>query len=381
MRLETIIRLSLINSIGFLVSTLVAIWLGSVAAHFDMPAWFAGFASFALIGGAALLNTLTPQLFGRYAPRPLGRVALCVAGAGYFVALLPHPAFFALGCVIAGCATGVVLNIVNRIMGSSDHVQSSYAILVLVQIGFGAVSYLASATLASNFGVLACFAYSGTAALLGSLLLGGAGFEDRREDQQEAPAAVGQSLATPPNGTAGFLALASMALFYIGLAPLSAFMPAIGEATGLSTERANQIIGLGLPFSLVGAIVSKLLGERVRPLAAVTSCAVLLAASGPLITMHPSFALFIGGVFITVAPAMFATPYFFAQLGALDPTGRYAAKGPAMMLSGLAIGPSIAVMLNGRYGLASIGLFSSALLLLSAVAFTTSIMVRSPAKP
>ena len=60
---------------------------------------------------------------------------------------------------------------------------------------------------------------------------------------------------------------------------------------------------------------------------------------------------------------------YFAELGALDRTGRYASFGPAMMLAGIAGGPSAAVFLRDSLGLAAVGLFSALLLTLSAVAF------------
>lgn len=373
MTLAIIIRLSLINAIGFLISTLLPIWLGDIDRHLGTEAWFAGLAAFALIGGAALFNTLTPYLFASHRPLPLVRAALLIAAAGHFIAAIHHVIPFFAGCLLSGCAVGVVLSVINRVMGSSEHVQRSYSILVLVQIGFGAFSFLSSATLASYFGLQAPFVYSGFAALFGMVLLRGVHFE-----AQASPTAVPNARLT--NRTAGLLALAAMALFFVGLAPLSAFMPAVGREAGLSIERANQIIGLGLPFSFVGAMMAKVMGERVSPLAAVISSTLLLAASGLAVTFHPTLPLFITGVFMTVAPAMFSTPYFFARLGALDNNGRYAAQGPAMMLVGLATGPSIAVMLNASYGLPAIGIFSCALFLLSAAAFLASALAEPSRK-
>lgn len=371
MTLGTIIRLSLINSIGFLVSTLIAIWVGGIAPYFGMPAWFAGLAAFTQIGGAALFNILTPYLFGRYPILPLARIALAVAAAGFFIATIHNVTLFSAGCLLSGCAIGVVLNVVNRMMGSSEHVQSNYSTLVLVQIGFGAASFLASAALVSYFGFHALFAYSGSAALFGLLLLIGVTFEVREES------GIAATVSPTTNRPAALLALFSLGFFFLGLAPISAFMPAVGQAAGLSVDRAYQIIGLGLPFSLLGAVLAKVLGERISPLVAIVSSTLLLAVSCLAVTLHPTFALFTMGVFMTVAPAMFSTPYFFAQLGGLDQNGRYAAQGPAVMLIGLATGPSVAVILNAQYGLPAIGIFSFLLLLLSAAAFSASTLAKS----
>jgi hypothetical protein len=247
--------------------------------------------------------------------------------------------------------------VTNRLMGSTDHVQKSYAIFVMIEIVAAMTMFLLSSALMTRFGVLGVFPVVSARAVLGCVLL------VKLPLDQSMPEAI--NAAEPPahRGRA-MLALASFASFFIGQATLNSFMPTIGQAAGLASAQANQLIGLGMPSGFIGAILARVIGERVRPVMPIVIVVALLATVAVLLTGAPSGALFVIGVVALAATTLFSLPYFFAQLGAYDRAGRYTAFGPAMMLTGLATGPSSAVLLDARFGLASVGLFSAALLAL-----------------
>jgi hypothetical protein len=167
----TIIRLSTVNAIGFSSTTILPLWLGAIAPHFHMPAWFAGAAVILLLGTAALFNLITPILFRRFPLLPLARVALLIGGGGYLLAASPSPALFLLACLLTGTALGVVLNVTNRLMGSIEHVQKGYAIFQLVEICFATILFLGSTFLIARLGLAAMFPFAAGGCFIGLLLL------------------------------------------------------------------------------------------------------------------------------------------------------------------------------------------------------------------
>ncbi|MEP7244142.1 MAG: hypothetical protein ABI885_10695 [Gammaproteobacteria bacterium] len=362
MKTRTLLRLACVNALGFSASTILPLWLAGIAGQFGMPPWFTGAAVVAQLGGAAAFNLATPFLFRGVRLLLLARVSFIVAAAAYLTAVTHSPALFLAACLVCGCALGAVLNVTNRLMGAVEHVQKGYAIFVMMEICVAMVLFLGSAALVARFGLLAVFPAVSLSAVLGCVLL------LRLPLDPSMPTAISRS-GDAPGSARAVLALASFALFFIGQATLNSFMPTIGQAAGISAVHANQLIGLGMPAGFVGAILARVIGERVRPIVPVAIVVVLLAAIAPPLAATPGVVIFIVGVVALAISTLFSLPYFFAQLGTYDRSGRYTAFGPAMMLVGLAVGPSSAVMLNASFGLPAVGLFSAALLVLGGLGF------------
>ena len=363
---RSLLRIASVNAVGFSASTVMPLWLGGVAHAFGMPAWFAGAAVVAQLGGAALFNLLTPILFGRFSLLPLARVGLLVAAAGYLLAVTASPALFITACFLSGAALGTVLNVTNRLMGSGDHVQKGYAIFLLIEICFATVVFLGSSALMARFGLRAVFPVVGATALLAFVILW-------RLPVALTPSGAPERRALGADRLPAMMALGAFALFFIGQATLNGFMPTIGQAAGLDAQSAAQIIGLGMPFGFAGAMLARLVGDRVRPIVPVTIVVLLLACAAPLLTLMPTVTIYTMGVIALAVSTMFSVPYFFAHLATFDAGGRYTAFGPAMMLTGIATGPSVAVLLDATFGLGAVGLFAAALLLIGGGVFAFSV--------
>jgi predicted MFS family arabinose efflux permease len=374
MKTSTSVQLALVNATGFSASTLMPLWLGRIAVYLAMPDWFPSLAVAVQIGAAAAFNLVTPSLFAGYPMRKLMSSALIVAVIGYGLAAVGTPTSFLAGCLISGGALGVLLNATNRVMGSSDHVQKGYAIFVIVEVCFATLLFLGCAAASELFGLYAVFLIAATvavcaAAFLTTIPISGAMPANAREGGETSRAFQAR------------LALVSFILFFIGQASLHGFLPVIGETAGLSRAQAAQVVGLSMPFGLLGAVLSRLLGERIPPKSAILFVVPTFAVAAVVITLVPSVPLFITAIAIVFVATIFCVPYFFAELGALDQTGRYTSFGPAMMLVGIAIGPSAAVLLKSTFGLRAVGAFSATTLLLSAAVFIAAVrprLVRSP---
>ncbi|MBO9376430.1 DUF4440 domain-containing protein [Sphingomonas histidinilytica] len=356
-----ILRLAIINTVGFSASTVMPLWLGGIAAQFGMPAWFAGVAVAIQLGAAALFNLATPLLFRNMLLLPLARYAMGVAGMAFLLALVPSPAVFLVAALLSGGALGTSLNVINRLMGSNEHVQHGYALFVLMEVVVATILFLAGAALIERFGLMAIFVELAAAAGFALLIL------LHFPTGSNMPSAVGQTDPSA-NPRAGLIGLGAFAFFFVGQATINSFMPVIGQAAGLSSAAANQIIGLGMPFGFLGGMLARFVGERVKPVMPVVAVTMLLACIAPGLTLMPDPSIFRVGVIALACSTMFVVPYFFAQLGASDHSGRFTAFGPAMMLTGLAIGPGIAVMLKSRFGIEAVGLFSSSMLVLGGCA-------------
>lgn len=371
MRMVATLRLAIINTVGFSASTIMPLWLGDIAGHFGMPAWFAGVAVAVQLGAAALFNLATPILFRNMLLLPLARGAMAVAGMAFLLALVPSPAVFLIAALVSGGALGTSLNVINRLMGSNEHVQHGYALFVLMEVVIATFLFLTGAALIEQFGLMAIFVEVAVAAGLALLLL------LHFPIGSDMPRAVGQTDPSA-NSRAGFIGLAAFACFFVGQATINSFMPVIGQAAGLSSAAANQIIGLGMPFGFLGGMLARFVGERVKPVVPVIGVTMLLACIAPSLTLMPDASIFRVGAIVLACSTMFVVPYFFAQLGASDRSGRFTAFGPAMMLTGLAIGPGIAVMLKSRFGIEAIGLFSSAMLMLGGWASLLALQAAAP---
>lgn len=385
MQTATHLRLALVNAVGFSASTVMPLWLADIAGHFAMPATFASQAVLAQIGGAALFNILTPALFRAAEPLQVARGALLVAALAYFFAMTSSSALFLSACLVCGASLGVLLNITNRLMGrstgGSGQVHRGYAIFVLVEVCFATLLFIGGASLIERFGLLSLFPAISAVALAGLLLL--PRLATSIPSMHDAtPVASNCSDATLDWAklTKPGLGLCALALFFIGQSALNSFLPTFGQAVGLTSAKASQTIALGMPFGFIGAMLARVLGERVRRVVAICIAVTVLASLAPALAMAPRLTLFVAVVVTLALSTMFCVPYFFAQLGAFDRNGRYTAFGPAMMLSGIAIGPSAAVMLNDSFGLAAVGVLSASLLIASGACFALTV-ARLSARP
>ena len=358
------LRLATVNAIGFAATTVMPLWLGVVSDRFGMPAWFAGAAVLTLVGSAAAANLLASRLLALRWLTPIARTVLVVAAAGQLITALGSPVAFLVGCLVVGTASGTLLNITNRTMGSLAHVQRSYALFVIIEVCVATCLFVGCSELAARYGPLAMFPALAALTLAGIPILGGL-------LRLLAPPAAEVTRSGPP-AVSAVLGLLALALFFVGQATLNSFMPAIGHAMGLDAASAGRVIGLGMPFGLAGALLAGWLGERVRPLAVIGTAVALLAVAGLLLTATPALPVFAGSVVVLAVSTMLCVPYFFAGLGSHDAHGRYTALGPAMMLAGVGSGPAVAVMLNGWAGLPAVGLFSAVLLFVSGVTFAAS---------
>lgn len=361
-KLLTVIRLALVNAIGFADSTVVPLWVADVGIRFNVPKWYGGFVGTSQLVAYVLLNLATPILFRGKRPEVLARVSLVVASISCLVALLPTPQFFFIGCIVSGGSLGVVLNSTNRILAGAVEVQEGYAIFQIVEVCFAASLFLVGSILSANLGVQAVFIAVSVVCVIGVLLLNGISSDFINFSRIE-PAI---NLHGSRNA---IMVLVALMIFFVGQSSISSYMLPIGRVSGLDTALIGKIVATGLLFALTGAISARIMGNRFGVMLPVGAAAVLLASSFIAITRTDSKLLFSIGALIVPCCTIFAVPYFYTLVAMLDRSGRYASIAPAFLLSGVALGPIVAVQASERSGLPLLGLLAGGSVLIAAALF------------
>jgi hypothetical protein len=335
-RRAAILRIALVNSIGFSASTAVPIWVGSLGAHFGFPSWGAGAVATSQLACAALLNAATPWLFPGVHLRRLAFVAAGIALLGNGLAWLGSSTEFIAGCLLCGAGFGVLLNVTNRLVAASGAPQRGYAIVQLVEVLFCIAFFLGVPPITQRFGILSVFATLAALCAGVFFLLTGVPVSDQRRvvnlerDRDSA------------NTGAAILSLCAAALLFAGYSAVSSSLVSIGAAVGLSVLWVGRVMALGLLASLGGAIVARGLGERAGVLLPLLAGAGVLGGTMLVITLGGGAAGFIGGTLVFFMCMVFLVPYIFTLLAELDKFGRWASIGPGFVLTGVALGPGIA---------------------------------------
>ena len=347
-RQSSLLRIALVNSVGFSASTAVPIWVGSVGAHFGYPSWGAGAVATGQLACAALLNAATPWLFRGAHLKKLAFVAAAIALLGNGLAWLGSSSVFIAGCLLCGAAFGVLLNVTNRLVAASSAPQRGYAVVQLVEVLFCIAFFLGVPPIVERFGSLSVFAALAVLCAGVFLLLAGVPVSTPGGLEADAPVSTeGRTIelkpgGAPPNTGAAVLSLGATGLLFAGQSSVNASLVSIGAAVGLNVLWVGRIISLGLLASLAGAIFARGLGERAGLLPPLLAAAGVLGGAMLVVTLGSGAAAFIGGAIVLFMGIVFVVPYIYALLAGLDKAGRWASIGPAFVLTGWALGPGIA---------------------------------------
>lgn len=355
-------RLAFVNAVSFSATTIMPLWVAGLPDAIGASAAMVGLAATFQLAFCGLFNLATPLLFGRIAPLRLARWALVVAlGAGLVQAVAGIVPFMA-AALVSGAALGVILNVTNRIVAGAAHVQHSYALFQIVEVCFASSLYFGSAMLMARFGASSIFLAAATVAALGLAMLHRLALDGHNPAAGTAPGPLRQRRAAA-------IALGAMVCFFIGQSSINSWLIPIGRLSGLAPETVATIVAGCMVTALAGAIFSRIVGDRLGTLLPVGIVTTILALDFLLLTRPLPRGLFTTGIVVLMMGTIFVVPYFFTFLAKLDRAGRYASIAPAMLLAGVAIGPSLAIFLSGRFGFAALGAVAAALVVGSAMMF------------
>lgn len=360
-----VVRLALVNSIGFSSSTVVPLWLGDIGAHLGVSTEYGGLAATLQLVACAGSNLATSVLLRTTDPIRLIRIGLFCACAANALAALANAPLFLISCVCAGASLGAALNATNRVVAGFERVQQAYAVFQVTEVCFAASLFFVASAIAQGYGVGAIFAATAVANALGCCLVG----------RRELPTAHSQSreiggISAP--WALGVSGLVALMVFFVGQSTVNSFMIPIGRDIGLPTPTISRLLSSGLLSGLLGAFGARVLGERLGTLAPVVAVIVILAAMFPALTAIHSPTLFAMAALLLPSCTIFVVPYFFTSLARFDRLGRYSSVGPAFLLLGVAAGPSVAVHVQSEWGFRAVGPLAAAVLVFGGLIFSGS---------
>ena len=216
------------------------------------------------------------------------------------------------------------------------HTERAYAALYGSPFLVGGVGMATFPHIFAWMGIEGGFFLLGMASVVGLLLLPLFPRRPLTDATSEVPEVEG---GTASWSTGAVLVMAALFVHYICNSGIWTYFDRIGVAAGLSAQTAGLILGPSTILALAGMSAAAVLGDRwgfVRPIIAGT---VAIAVSSLLLFFAQGIFLFAAGTAIFNASITFVTPYFFALLAQLVPSGRAVVVGNLVLWFGFAAGP------------------------------------------
>lgn len=357
----SVVRLALANGIGFSATMSVPFWLGAVSERFALPVWSGAALATGQLICLAAFNILTPWLFPTQARRHIGAAGAGIALAGNLVALVPHPAAFIAGCLLAGCGLGVMLNVTNRMVTEMDAVERTYSLFQIVEVAYSMAFMLVVPMLIARSSVVAIPVICAALALFAVLMI--RSLPETRAKARETVVRHGNLAGIQA------LALAGMGLLFIGQSSINAYIIVLATRLQIPIERMGQVMATGLVFGLGVGAVTRWMGNRFGVVGPLWLGASALSISLIVISMTESQSVFLVGTIMMFVWSVFNAPFAFAMLANADATGRTASVGPAFLMIGVAIGPIVGSTIAAYGSTKAIGWVAAVIIMLAALSF------------
>ena len=238
----------------------------------------------------------------------------------------------------------------------------SWVIIAQVLVSISGLALLPG--LIQSWGLAAVYlslAAVGAVALVGIRYLprGSAHHETRAED------------SGPDTSRRSFVALGSLATWYVGIGAFWAFAERLGDSLGIPATAIGQALALSTVIGLLGALSSALLGDRLGRIVpyAIGSAGQLLAML--LIVGMAHWTHFLVAVSVHQIFWNLTIPYVLSLISDMARGGRAVVLIPTAQTTGLSLGPVLGGSLIVSFGLGAIPALVAATMLLSMVIYLT----------
>lgn len=292
---------------------------------------------------------------------PLAAVAM---GAGAYVASYP---MLLVSVFVAGGAFSTLYGLSATILGDSNNAARWFGAKVALESGSGAILFMLLPTF-----VIEDHGFNGLSLALAAvvlafspllLMLPAKGTKNHEDDLAEG--ATAKSLDTPR--AAIFVMLFAVVLWFCGQTVMWSFVERIGSTSGHTSGAVGMVLAASLVFSLLGAVVAAILGDRFGTLKPfVAACAVYFATL-PVLAQSVDFAAYLSGACMLLFSAGMGVSYAFANVSALDNDGRYTILVVPAIGLGALIAPGIAGYLSSGGSYASMLLFGGTVVAIALV--------------
>ncbi|MDJ0385788.1 MFS transporter [Streptomyces sp. G-G2] len=351
---------------GYVAPYLLPTVVGRLGATLPLSPTQAGLIGSALLLGSAAAGFVLASRIPRHGPRPLARLGLLLAVAGYgaaaATALLP---LVVAGAVVGGFGSGAATAVAaSGIAAQRDPHRTSALGLLSVSATAGAL-YLLLPRLGGGHGppfaaiaLVALLAWPATGRLAG------------------APAAGGRvGVRTPawrlPYPRAGVVLAGALMLWSLAQNALWGVSGRIGaQQAGLSEVALGLVFAAALGAGLLGVTAASALGARLGRAVPVGAGTALIAVCVVASSGARDPGSFAAGEILWNALYPVVLSYAIGLAAALDPLGRWAVLAGSASSLGVACGPVTGSLLAERAGFPGMGLVLGALLLAVAAPLT-----------
>ncbi|MFJ7203136.1 MFS transporter [Streptomyces sp. NPDC098789] len=356
---------------GYVAPYLLPTVVGRLDAHLPLSSAQAGLIGSVLLLGSAAAGFALASRIPRHGPRPLARLGLLLAVAGYAAAaatsLLP---LVVVGAVVGGFGSGTATAVAaSGIAAQRDPHRTSAVGLLSVSATAGAL-YLTLPRLGGGHGLpfaaialVAALAWPATGRLAGPPGDGGRTAGGR--------GVVRGSASRLPNPRAGVVLAGALMLWSLAQNALWGVSGRIGsQQAGLSEVTLGMVFAAALGAGLLGVTAASALGARLgraAPIGAGTALIALCVAASSAARDLGSFA---AGEILWNALYPVVLSYAIGLAAALDPRGRWAVLAGSASSLGVACGPVTGSLLAERAGFPAMGLVLGGLLLAVAAPLT-----------
>lgn len=148
-----------------------------------------------------------------------------------------------------------------------------------------------------------------------------------------------------PRALAG---LCTMALYYVGVFAVWAFLDRIGAASGLDPAQIGIALGVSMLIGALALVATSIAGERIGIIYPLVMSLILYALFFLLVRRPQTVALFTLALVVFNFAWNVALPYQIAAIARVDATGRLLVLLPAFQAAGATAGPALAGRIAGE---------------------------------
>ena len=354
---------------------ILPLWIGGMIETYKLTPQGAGGMVTLFLIGVLITNSFFSRRYGTLPNKAVvatgyGLGALCFFAMTYAPSLTSVPVIYVLGAlhVVAGCGAGSSLSCVHGTIARSNNPHRNFAIANLGVGAFAIPFFAVTPNLMPLFGVNAVFI--AVAMLMAVAALAALSFFPVPASMSgPLPRRLPASTKKSYYGPALLFGFAGVVLLQTAGSATNSFTEQVGVADGFSIASIGAMLAVNGFVAILAPLFAGLLEKRLAP---VTVAAFALSVHGLCsiaLTQTASFAVFSGAFMTMIFMTIFGHTFIFGLFAKLDPSGRFNAATPSMLMLGTAIGPLLGGTVVQTLGFRAMGLTSGCLALTGAVCF------------
>jgi predicted MFS family arabinose efflux permease len=347
------IPLSLPYALGFLSSTIMPVWVSSMAQRHSLSLATVGFIASLELACVALASILSASLLDtRATRRPIATAIIISILANVAAAGAPTVVLFTLARGVAGLTHGFILSDITRRAAQVGNPQRIFAAQLFAIVVCSIVFFVNAPFLLSQLGAGAPFLFC---AALGVLALASLTLLEPPQTDQQSRRKRQTDSSVPRSSI--ILSLAGVSLPFCVQASLWAYLTSAADHAGLPLARLATVLAIGAGANLLAPIAADRLSERAAGGTPLVIGFSGLALSAFLIGGQSSPLWFAAGVIGLPFFNILLGPLLMGALVKLDGSGKIAAAGQAFFMGGLALGPTLGGLVWSQGGVTALAWF------------------------